>query len=686
LLTNGGAEAISLLSGELSGQVVEPEFALHPRGGGGPRWRSNPHNPTGLLAAPTEAAGVWDEAFYPLATGQWTRGDVGVPVVGSLTKLLSCPGLRVGYLLADPELVQRCASRQPGWSVNGLACAALPDLLQAVDLARWAAETAALREQLVDVLTRHGLPPRPSDANWVLVDAPGLREELATHGVLVRDCTSFGLAGVARIAVPDADGLARLDRALAARRERREPSRSPASTWPRPRPLVGDRSSSSERAADPTAWAMAEQTRAALAEVIAARRDIRRFRADPVDDAILRRVMAAGHSAPSVGHSHPWRFVVVRDPATRTAAAAMADRARLEQAAQLDEVSANHLRSLQLEGLREAPIGVVVCCDRRVRPAGVLGRATYPDTDLWSCACAIENMWLTARAEGLGVGWVTLFDPSELAALLGLPEGIETLGWLCLGWPDERPPEPGLERQGWSQRLPLDQVVIDERWSEPAAGVPVDRTQADRRAARLSVRDREDALLAAPGALGLLGDALLRAETLSDLDKPGTLLIAAADHPVTALGVSAFPPDTTALIASALAQGAGQGAAAAADAGMGVRLVDCGIHGPLVDGWLDRRTAGARGDLASAPAMTVSDASELVAAGEALGRELVSDGAVAIGEVGIGNTTIASAVAGAVLGLPPAELIGRGAGSDTATIARKHRVVEQALGRVKASG
>jgi histidinol-phosphate/aromatic aminotransferase/cobyric acid decarboxylase-like protein len=221
LLTNGGAEAIALLAAELSGQVVEPEFALHPRDGVGPRWRSNPHNPSGLLAGADEPAGVWDEAFYALATGRWTRGDAGVPVVGSLTKLLACPGLRIGYVLADPSIIERCRARQPGWSVNGLVCAALPDLLASVDLSAWAAETKRLRGELAGVLRRNGFEPRPSDANWLLVDAPGLREKLAPYGVLVRDCASFGLPGVMRIAVPDPAGLARLDHALQALDDRR---------------------------------------------------------------------------------------------------------------------------------------------------------------------------------------------------------------------------------------------------------------------------------------------------------------------------------------------------------------------------------------------------------------------------------------------------------------------------------
>ena len=213
LLTNGGSEAIALVAAELGGRVEEPEFSLHPRGGD-PRWRSNPHNPSGALAPPEARADVWDEAFYPLATGRWTRADTGAVVVGSLTKLLACPGLRIGYVLADPALVARLRARQPRWSVNALATSALPELLEAVDLAAWSAHTARLRAGLVEVLARHGLRAEPSDASWVLVRAQGLRDALAPHGIVVRDCASFGLPGTVRIAVPPADGLDRLDATL----------------------------------------------------------------------------------------------------------------------------------------------------------------------------------------------------------------------------------------------------------------------------------------------------------------------------------------------------------------------------------------------------------------------------------------------------------------------------------------
>jgi histidinol-phosphate/aromatic aminotransferase/cobyric acid decarboxylase-like protein len=227
LLTNGGSEAIALVAAEVgSGWVDEPDFSLYRRhlihlDPAGSRFRSDPHNPTGALAGPRDRADVWDEAFYPLATGRWTRGDANQGaslVVGSLTKLFACPGLRLGYVLApagNTDVVGRLRARQPRWSVNALALAVLPDLLATADLPAWAMSIAVARRELSDLVGAHGLRPRPGAANFVLVDgAPGLRDRLASRGVLVRDCTSFGLPDSVRIAVPGPDGLRRLAQAL----------------------------------------------------------------------------------------------------------------------------------------------------------------------------------------------------------------------------------------------------------------------------------------------------------------------------------------------------------------------------------------------------------------------------------------------------------------------------------------
>ena len=437
-------------------------------------------------------------------------------------------------------------------------------------------------------------------------------------------------------------------------------------TWPRPVPLIGDATSAAERAGAPDGWAFPPGVREGLYDVLSARRDVRRYRPDAVSDELLTRVLAAGHQAPSVGHSQPWRFVVVRDAAVRERAAWMADQERLAQSAQLEPEAARQLLDLQLEGIREAPLGVVVCCDRRVPAAGVLGRATFPDADLWSCACAIQNLWLAARAEGLGLGWVTLFEPAALAALLGLPDGVVTLGWLCLGWPDERPPAPGLERAGWSKRQPLSEVVLTDRWSEAPA--PVSRLRAPSQRQVVGARDDADRLLTPPGSLGVLDRAVDRVVALGRADlRAGVLVLAGADHAVTALGVSAFASSVAADVLAAARKGEALGTVAATAAGLRSVVVDAGTS---------------HGDLLHDDALTAAEVAALVERGRELGAEEGPVGLVALGEVGVGNTTVAAALAAALLVLRAEDVVGLGSGADTAMLERKREVVAGALARV----
>ena len=217
VLTNGGAEAIALLAGVLqSGNVIQPEFSLYERhltriDTAAPRWRSNPSNPLGTLAAPTDDAYVWDEAFYPIATGAWSRGDTNSWRLGSLTKLWNCPGLRLGYAIA-PTATDATAlrSRQPQWAVNGLALALVVPLLEQTDLQAWSTAIAGLRASFSEALAKLGYSVRSSTANWVLVDAANLRSRLAPKGIVVRDCASFGMTDVARVAIPRPDQFDRV--------------------------------------------------------------------------------------------------------------------------------------------------------------------------------------------------------------------------------------------------------------------------------------------------------------------------------------------------------------------------------------------------------------------------------------------------------------------------------------------
>ncbi|MCO8128154.1 aminotransferase class I/II-fold pyridoxal phosphate-dependent enzyme [Acidimicrobiia bacterium EGI L10123] len=231
VLTNGGAEAIALVARlRPVGWAEECDFSLYRRhlarlDPAGPRWRSDPHNPTGRLAAPDDVADVRDEAFYLLATASWTRGDPGVTALGSLTKAWAIPGIRIGYVVArDDAEADALRGLRPRWSVNGLVCAALPALLDLADPSGWRAGIAQLRSQLHDVLVRHDLAPEPSDSPYVWVPgAAGLRDRLLAEGVVVRHGGTFGHPDAVRIAVPDADGLERLERALSATDHRSDP-------------------------------------------------------------------------------------------------------------------------------------------------------------------------------------------------------------------------------------------------------------------------------------------------------------------------------------------------------------------------------------------------------------------------------------------------------------------------------
>ncbi|HEY2044333.1 MAG TPA: 5,6-dimethylbenzimidazole synthase [Jatrophihabitans sp.] len=448
-------------------------------------------------------------------------------------------------------------------------------------------------------------------------------------------------------------------------------------SWPRPVPSIGDATSAAERMREPASWAFDTDTIAALHTVIDSRRDVRRYRPDPVPEEMLRDVLRAGHHAPSVGQSQPWRFIVITEQATRDRAAALADRERLRQASRLTPERKARLLDLQLDGIREAPVGIVLACDRRAAASGVLGRATFADADLWSCACAIENIWLAARAVGLGLGWVTLFEPDELADLVGIPDGVETLGWLCLGWPDERPPEPGLQRAGWSSRLDLDSVILRERWPDGPAPMPPTSHLASPvagpdRYAVVGARDLADRLLSPPGALGVLDAAVNRVLSLNSDVSGGSLVLAAGHHPVTRYQVSAYQSSVTGDVLAAAQAGESMGARAAHAAGMSVTAVLAVPHDQ-------------QGDLVATDALTEQDVNSLVEQGIALGQSAARHGLVCLGEVGIGNTTVAAALTCGVLGLEPQEAVGLGAGADAQMLARKSDVVTRALVRARAA-
>lgn len=205
-----------------------------------------------------------------------------------------------------------------------------------------------------------------------------------------------------------------------------------------------------------------------LYRAIYERRDVRsQFLPDPIPAPLLARLLHAAHHAPSVGFMQPWDFIVIDDPAIKARVKALFDIANGQAAERFaDEADdkAALYRRLKLEGILESPINLCITCDRSRGGPTVLGRTSILEMDLFSACLAVQNLWLAARAEGIGIGWVSIFDNDELARTLGLPSHVYPLAYLCIGYVSEFLPEPELQAKGWRQRLPLTELVHSNHW------------------------------------------------------------------------------------------------------------------------------------------------------------------------------------------------------------------------------
>jgi 5,6-dimethylbenzimidazole synthase len=203
---------------------------------------------------------------------------------------------------------------------------------------------------------------------------------------------------------------------------------------------------------------------AAIYRVMSVRRDMRHFLPDPLGDALLERLLIAAHMAPSVGLMQPWRFVRVRDSGLRANIHALVEAERVKTAQALAEREDEFMR-LKVEGILDCG-ELLVAALAHGREGHIFGRRTMPEMDLASVACAIQNLWLAARAENVGMGWVSLFDPEELRRLIHMPEGSRPVAVLCLGYVPAFYPRPMLEEADWAHRLSLKNMVQTDYWTE----------------------------------------------------------------------------------------------------------------------------------------------------------------------------------------------------------------------------
>ncbi len=208
-----------------------------------------------------------------------------------------------------------------------------------------------------------------------------------------------------------------------------------------------------------------EDARKAVYRAIRERRDVRRgFLPEPMPDDLLGRLLEAAHDAPSVGLMQPWRFIVVRDIGVRQTIHKIFLDANRQARAGYDGEQQQNYASLKLEGILEAPQNLCIVCDPQSSQGHQLGRRTMPETALYSAVCAVQNLWLAARAEGIGVGWVSILETNQLRHALKIPDHITPVAYLCLGYVEEFAAEPDLERAGWERRTPLKSVLAFDQY------------------------------------------------------------------------------------------------------------------------------------------------------------------------------------------------------------------------------
>jgi nicotinate-nucleotide--dimethylbenzimidazole phosphoribosyltransferase len=436
----------------------------------------------------------------------------------------------------------------------------------------------------------------------------------------------------------------------------------------------------------------------ALRHIIEARRDVRRrFLGTAVPDDVLDRVLRAAHKAPSVGLSQPWDFLILTDQAVRTRVAEHVEEERRRFADSLPASRARTFSNLKVEAIREAPMNLVVTSTLERGGAHVLGRYTQPEMAHYSTCLAIENLWLTARAEGLGVGWVSFYRPSVLTAILGLPSHAVPIAYLCVGYVEEFDPAPELALRGWAKPRPLSWAVHKERWENRmthpfddalAAVDDVDLIAMD------EARQHQLRLTKPAGSLGELESLGIRLAGMAHaspppIPEPATVAIFAGDHGVVEAGVTPWPSEVTRQMVGNFCAGGAAINAIARQAGAEVVVVDVGVIGELdpAPGLLRRKVRHGTANIAIEAAMNRKEAQAALDVGAEVARELVASGSRCLitGDMGIGNTTPSAALIAHFTGARADQVVGRGTGIDDTMLLRKVSVVEEALERTTAT-
>jgi len=444
--------------------------------------------------------------------------------------------------------------------------------------------------------------------------------------------------------------------------------------------------------------AFPDEQKEAIYRIIEARRDIRKFVPGEIDSKTLQKILQAAHAAPSVGLSQPWNFLIVDSMDLRKKIHDSFNRINQTQAGHLagDQREALY-RSLKLEGILESSLNLAVTCKPSEKEF-ILGRGPMPETTTYSACLAIENLWLAARAEGIGIGWVSIIEKDEVEQLLKLPADVTLVAYLCLGHAEEFRPRPMLEEIGWRGRTPFHETVYHNGWLKPFTFPSIqeepatDPGESDREIEQRARREIDNKTKP-PGSLGILENVAVRLCFIQRTLRPNVakkrMLVYAANHGIAKIGVSPFPPEVTEQMVLNYLRGGAAINVLTRHAGIGIHIVDMGVGAkwtPQVEAdprFFNRSIQAGTKNFLEEPAMTEAELDRALEAGREQVKLAYHDNIqlIGLGEMGIGNTTSAAALFATLLHIPADQVVGRGAGANPETVQKKQAVVEQAIAR-----
>lgn len=435
------------------------------------------------------------------------------------------------------------------------------------------------------------------------------------------------------------------------------------------------------------------------------RRDIRSYLPKAVPEDLLLKLLEAAHHAPSVGFMQPWNFIVIRDLDLRKKVYSHFRAVNEKAATNYKDDQNLAYRSLKLQGILDSPLNILVTCDTKRGGEHVLGRATIPETDLYSTCLAIENFWLAARAEEVGVGWMSLHEPAKVAQIFSVPADVIPVAYLTVGYPVEFPEEPLLQSVGWSKRLNLKDVIFYDCWGKIQDNADVINNMENSASSgnpakeQTGVKEDEDNqvtpnpetvlrmenLTKPRKSLGYLEDIALKLSAIQKKPYPEIchkhLLLMAGDHGISSEGVSAYKKELTTRMVYQFVAGTGAVNAIARQNRIHLHIADLGVDHDFnkATGIIHEKIRRGSRNFLYEPAMTLEETQAALQAGKNIVKRLPPADVLALGEMGIGNSSAAAAIVSVLTGVSVAEAVGSGTGVGPQTREKKVSVLQKAL-------